>query len=138
MLNREAGRDIQTVSTPEETLVAGGFEVTVMEPVQWGTIRNSWSEYDGEQYFYLPVTIRNVSDMSQGFILDMDIIAPNGDPVDSIASEVDDDDITEVGALLPDSGTTSYLHVLYAGDGDYTIEFSNRAETVAVSFNVVK
>jgi len=120
----EAVPEIQTTFRLGETLVVDGLEITVMDTVSWGTIRSSWSANDGERYFYLPVTLHNTSDQAQGFPWDFVLFGPDGNELNSITWDVEDD-ISWVGELLPGAETSGYLHILYTEDGVYTLQFND-------------
>lgn len=130
--------EIQTEFSLGETLEVEGIEITIADSISWGRINSRWSDLDGEYYFYLPVTITNVSDESNGFPWSFDIFGPNGSTLDSITWEVEADDISRAGDILPDASLTEYLHVLFAQDGEYIIEFRDWEfdDYLRVSFNV--
>lgn len=129
---------VQTEFSLGETLDLNGLELTIADNISWGRIRSNWSDRDGEYYFYLPVTMVNNSDESTGFPWGFDIFGPNGNTLDNISWEIDADDISRAGDILPGASSTGYLHVLFDGDGEYVLEFSDwdLDDALRVIFNV--
>jgi|GEM_PF-1516241 len=108
-----------------EMLDVNGLEVTFINDLSWGHIRKSWSDNDGQPYFFLPVSLRNTSDEARGFPFGFDIFGPNGQALESIVWDIDEEDITRASDLLPGASAMGFLHVLYVGDGDYTLHFND-------------
>jgi len=130
--------EIQTEFTLGETLEIEGLEITIADNISWGLIR-SRTDLNGEYYFFLPVTLNNLSEETTGFPWGFDIFGPNGNALDSIAWEVEEDDISRgAGDILPGATLTGYLHVLFVGDGEYIFEFTDWEfdDSLRVSFNV--
>ena len=116
--------EVQTEFELGEMLVFEGLEITLINDISWGIVMNSWSDHMGEYYFILPVSMRNTSDEAKGFPWGHDIFGPNGNALDSIAWEIDEEDVTQSNDLLPGASSMGYLHVLYVGDGTYTLQLS--------------
>jgi len=123
--NFDAVPQVKTEYEMGEMLDVNGLEVTFINDISWGFIRKSWSDNDGEPYFFLPVSLRNTSDEARGFPYGFDIFGPNGQALDSITWDIDEEDITRASDLLPGASAMGYLHVLYVGDGDYTLHFND-------------
>ena len=123
--NHAAVPEIKTEFVLGETLTVEGVEITIADIVSWGTVLNSWSDLQGEHYFYLPVTLRNVSDESKSFPWDFDIFGPAGNALANVVWDIDEEDITRSGDVLPGASTMGNLHVLYVGDGDYVLQFKD-------------
>lgn len=117
--------EIKTEFELGETIDVDGLEITITGIVSWGIIINTWSDHNGEYYFALNVTMRNASDESRGFPWGFDAFAPNGHSVPNIAWDIDNEDITRADDILPGATLTGLLHLLYVGDGDYTLQFSD-------------
>jgi len=115
--------EIQTEFSLGETLNIGGMEITIADDISWGIIQDTWSDHEGEYYFFLPVALHNASNEAQGFPWSFDIFGPDGTTVDSIAWVVDADDISRSDDILPGARYSGYLHVLFVGDGVYTLQF---------------
>ena len=113
----------QTEFSLGETFVIEGLEITFQDNISWGTIRSRHSNFDGEHYFYLPVALHNASDTTQSFPFSVETFAPNGQATERISWDVEGEDITRSNDLLPGARDTGYLHILYSGDGTYTIHF---------------
>ena len=119
-----------------ETLDIGGLEITFRDNISWGTIRDNYSSHNGSHYFVIPVTLRNASNESKRFPWGFKAHGPNGNELDSIRWDVDGEDITDSGDILPGATSEGYLHVLYAGDGVYTLIFSDYELLDDLSVNV--
>ena len=117
--------EIQTEFTLGETLEVDGVEITIDDDISWGLIRSRFSDYDGENYFFLPVTVNNTSEDSAGFPRGFSVFAPNGNTLDSISFDVEEEDISRAGEVLPGASLEGYLHVLFVGDGEYVVEFED-------------
>jgi len=123
--NFAAVPEVQTEFALGETLEVEGVEITIDDNISWGRISSRFSDLDGEYYFFLPVTVNNVSEESVGFPWSFNIFAPNGNTLDSITFDVEEEDISRAGDILPGASLSGYLHVLFAGDGEYTIQFED-------------
>jgi len=108
-----------------ETLDIAGLEITFINDISWGTIRNNWSDNNGEHYFYLPVSMRNNSDESKGFPWSFEIHGPNGQLVDTVEWEIEEEGIKRANDLVPGASIQENLYILYVGDGEYTFTFSD-------------
>lgn len=49
-----------------------------------------------------------------------------------------DENIDFAGDLKPGASYKSYFHILYDGDGNYSIDFDNYSQKVSVEFKVIK
>jgi len=114
------------------------MEITFGDIIRWGTIRARWSDFDGEHYFVLPVTMYNASDQSQSFPWGFDAFGPDRQALDRISWDVDAEDITRVGNILPGGSSAGYLHLLFVGDGEYTLQFSDWSfdDELRINFHV--
>ena len=129
--------EIQTEFGLGETFEFDDLEITVGNNISWGTIRSRISDHDGENYFYLPVTLTNIGDDSSGFPWGHTIFGPNGNEVEGIVWDVEADDISREGDALPGATINGYLHILFVGDGEYVIEFEDfRDDNIRVVFDV--
>lgn len=107
-----------------ETIDVDGLEITIAEIVSWGTIRDTWSDHEGDHYFILSVSMLNASDESKRFPWGFGAFAPNGHSLPNITWFVDGEDITMADEILPGASLTGFLHLLYVGDGEYTLQIS--------------
>jgi len=121
--DHEAVPELKTEFALGETLVIDGMEITIMDSIAWGTVRNNWSDYAGEPYFYFPVALHNASDKANRFPYDFEVFGPDGKTIKSITWDLDEDDITRMDDILPGADTTGDLHIMYTGDGEYTLLF---------------
>ena len=135
----DAVPEVRTEFVLGDTLAVDNIYLHFGETVGWGQIDSRWSARDGERYFILTVTITNNSDRAAGFPWSMQSFGPDGHELDRIAWEVDNDDITRVGDMLPGATQTGYLHLHYTGPGQYTLLFDDRfvtGETLRLTFNI--
>jgi len=123
--NFDAIPQVQTEFKLGEKLEVAGLEITFIDDISWDTIRNNWSENAGKPYFYLPVSMRNISDEAKGFPWGMQIHGPNGQTVDTVEWEVEEEGIKRANDLVPGASIQENLYILYVGDGDYTFTFSD-------------
>jgi len=134
--NFDAVPEVITEFVAGETFEFDGMEFTIHEGLSWGTIRDTFSDYNGEHYFMLTVTMHNVSDESNGFPWGVDIFAPNGNALPTIHWWLDEDDIRDSNDILPGVSYTGILHALYVGDGEYIVEFSSWAEMDDITVHI--
>ena len=130
--------EIQTQFSLGETFEFDGLAITIEDNFSWGEIDDSWSDLDGETYFYLPVTFTNIGEESNSLNLwDFTVFGSNEAALESIDWEVEGDDITNEPDVRPGVTVEGYLHILFDGDGEYLIEFDTWDEDdVHVIFNV--
>lgn len=106
-----------------------GFRFNVYDGVGW-TITN-----DGQTAFYLPVTIKNLQDAQDEFGgISRLTYGPDGDRTTAIGNEFAND-VTPRGVVhhvSPGAAITLYAHVLYVGDGEYTLVFERTRIAVQV------
>jgi len=122
-----------------ETFEFDGLELTVADNIGFGRVNDSWSDYHGEYYFYLPITITNISDDTRGLnMFSYSFYGPDGTTLSDLSvTFMDDNDVAWAGDLQPEATTTAYMHFLYAGDGEYIIEFEYfTADNLQVIFEV--
>lgn len=99
------------------------------------TVDNRFSDYYKKTVVKIPVTIKNVSDEPHRLsIFDYQLFGASGAESENI-SYYFDDDVSDGGDLLPGSSYIKYFHILYDGDGVYTILLDNwwyEEETVEI------
>ena len=121
----DAVPEIQTEFSLGETLVVEDVEITFGEKVSWGLLRSTWSDLDGEYYFYLPVSVTNIGDSTNSFPFGVTVFGPGGLELERVAGVIDADDITRSGDIAPGATLAGYMHILYTEDGEYKIEFQD-------------
>jgi len=101
------------------------LQITFGDDVQWATIDNMLSDYDGEYYFAIPILIENITDSTQTWSpSDMTFFGSNGTESSSIWLWIDYN-ASPLGTDIRSGGVlNTYVHFLYDGDGNYFIEFS--------------
>ena len=132
--------DRQTEYVLGETFEFDGLEITIGEEIGFGRITNaSWPTLEGEYYFYLPVMLTNISDKSNRInMFDHTVFAPDGSSINihDISSLFTDYDIAWEGYKQPGTTVDSLMHILYAGDGEYIIEFGIESAEITVRFEL--
>ena len=121
-----------------ETFDWGGLEITFAEDVVWGVIKDRWSERSGENYFLLHVSATNNSQDTMWFPGEVYKFGPNGHSLPYFFSGSDRDDIMLLhDAMLPGDSKSAYFHLLYVGEGEYTLQFRDwRFSDLNVSFHI--
>jgi len=122
-----------------ETLYFLGLEITVIDDISWGTVNFEWSDYFGEIYFYLPVTVYNTTDELMFFPWGSDIIDSHGVQDSnlrfSVTGSMTESDIRET-PFEPGESVTRYLYVRYTGDGEYRFAITHFWDEVQVAFHI--
>lgn len=122
-----------------ETFVFDDLEITLENNLSFDTIKNEWSEHNGQEVVRVPVTIKNLKDETHSLnIFYYSIFGSQGTQIGSATSYFDDG-IDEAGDLRSGASYTKAFYFLYDGDGTYTIEFDDVwGPKTTVQFNVAK
>jgi len=122
-----------------ETFEYDGLEVTVGDSYLFDKVENKYSDLDGKELIKIPITVKNVSDETNSLTTSqINQFGPNGTEVDSLFIG-DDDDLAVSSDLRPDASYTKYYHILYDGDGEYVLEFSDWPnKSIEVKINITK
>ncbi len=125
------------------TFVFDDLEITIgnAEDVTWTTIDNEFSENNGKDVIVLPVTVKNLK--SESHSLNMfyyKIYGSAGTEADTASAYFSDSDIEFAGDMRSGASITSAFHIVYDGDGDYYIEFSEMlsSEKIEVKLPIAK
>lgn len=121
-----------------DTFEFDGLELTFNSNYSFDTVKNQFSEYNGNAVIKLGVNVKNVS--SEKNSLNMfyySLFGSKGTELDSITSYFDDP-IDFAGDLKPEASYKTYFYILYDGDGSYSIDFDNFSEEKSVEFDVTK
>lgn len=89
------------------------------------TLDYPFSDLHGKQIVRIPVTITNTSSEPNSLnIFDYKLFNTSRTESENV-SYCFDDDVYGAGSLLKDASYTKYFHIVYDGDGVYTINFNN-------------
>jgi len=113
--NRRAELDIL------DTLQFADFEIIFFDDISFEIIRNTFSDVQGQVMFYLPVNVTNTSHRTS-MVPGYQVLNPMGFGLDDIY--FGRDTLSSPVTLRPDATWQTYLHVLFEGEGEYVIEFS--------------
>lgn len=101
-----------------------GFELTFGE-YSFTEVDNRFSEHNKKQIVKIPVTVKNISKSPQSLnSFYYTLFGSNGTESEDVGYLLDDD-IDESGEVLPGKSYTKYFHIVYDGDGVYTIVFDD-------------
>lgn len=109
------------------TFVFDDLEITIgnEEDVTWDKIDNEFSDKNGADVIVLPVTVKNLKDESHSLnMFYYKIYGSAGTEADTASAYFSDSDIEYAGDMRSGASVTSAFHIVYDGDGDYYIEFS--------------
>jgi len=133
----DAVPEVQTEFSLGETFEFDGFEITIADDVAWGTISDEWSDHDGESYFFVPITATNNGDETNSLGWNFSIFNPSGATSEDITFDIEVEDFSRTGDIRAGGTITGYIHFLFEGDGDYTIEFDSwESNNIEVTFNI--
>ena len=124
----------QTEFTLGEPFVFEDMEITFEDDFIWGTVDSQFSDLHGHPLFAVPVTATNVGSSANSFpsAWSITVFGPDGHELDEPRIS---DDITRAGNVLPGATLTGYFHILFDGDGTYTLQFSNWNDTITLVFD---
>ena len=99
-------------------LVFGDYSFTEVD--------NRFSEFNGKIVVKIPVTITNLSnEPNELYFSYYKLFGTSGVETPITLCYYFDDDVSDVGSLLPNKSCVAYFHILYDGDGIYTITFDD-------------
>ncbi|MCL2865004.1 MAG: DUF4352 domain-containing protein [Lachnospiraceae bacterium] len=116
-----------------DTFQVDGLEVTFSDEVNWGIITNTWSRDFTEEYFYIEVTLNNVSDSTERWPFARQF-SPDGTELDTIFGE--SDSIADVGQLRAGASQSGYLHFRFDGAGEYVAALRGAPFDIEVSIPI--
>ena len=137
--------DLRNLAAPLTLSLGSTFDfdnirITLGETIGWTDINASWSNNDGKDVFYIPITVTNIYSSSHTlnrWLLTM--FGPDGLRLDKIDSYFNNDIFFGRNDMRPNATMHSYVHILYDGDGEYVIEFFDwGVYTIEVIFQVQK
>ena len=130
----------QTEFALNETFIFDDLEITIIDYIEWSVINDRWSNLHGRHIMILPVTVRNVGNLANSLNSeDVTMFGPDGIQLESLGFATTEDSVIRTGDFRPGAGIESIIHVLYDGDGEYVIEFSNlQSGNVYVIFNLIR
>ena len=113
------------------------LRITLGDTVRWTDVDASWSDLNRQTVFYIPISVTNNYSSSHrlhGWLVTM--FGPDGLRLDEVEWYFDNDVLNGRNDMRPGATLHSYLHILYDGDGEYVIEFSDWDYTIEVIFQV--
>ena len=117
--------EIETLAQLElETVEFDGLELT-FGLYSFTTVDNMFSEYDGKDVVKIPVTITNVSDEPHALLSVYCTVFGSSGSESGDVGFLFSDDVSDNDELLPGKSHTKYFHIVYDGDGTYTIYLDN-------------
>lgn len=120
------------------TITFDDLEITFATDVTWTAVDNEFSDNAGADVIAVPVTIKNVKDETNSLnIFYYKFFGSKGTELDSVAFYFDDD-VYSLGELRSGASIDTLFHILYDGDGDYFIEFSNFTDKIEVKLPIAK
>lgn len=111
----------ETLAKLERAVIKfNGLELTFGE-YSFAEVDNVFSEYDKQVVVKIPVTVKNVSQSPNYLNVFYYTLFGSSGAESPNVGYLFDDDMSEAGELLSEKSYTKYLHILYDGDGVYTI-----------------
>jgi hypothetical protein len=131
------GEDDTPPESEKNVIEFDGLELTFGE-YSFTEIDNMYSEYDKQKVVKIPVTVKNISDSPNSLnMFYYNLYGTSGTESANIGYYFSDD-VMEGGNILSGKSYTRYFHILYDGDGVYTIAFDNYRDEKIVEINVKK
>jgi len=137
--NIGGGGSRETTAELGSTFEFDDLEITISDDFGFMVFNERWSAFDGEYVFYIPITITNIGDRSNGLNpWGVTIFLPGGTGMSIIDQlEIGNDNILMSGNMQPNATMHGYIFVPYRGEGEYIIEFEDEEnDMVKVVFEV--
>ena len=145
LINNNKNKDNSQKSSKNNTNGLGstikfdGFELTFDTTYSFATIENQFSEHNGASVIKLGVNVKNVSNETKSLnMFFCKFFGANGIELDGVGAYFSGDDVLWAGDLRPGASYKKYFHILYDGNGKYSIDFDNYSQKKSVDFNVSK
>ena len=117
-----------------------GLEITFGSEIVWDKVSNQFSEHNGADVALVPITVKNIKGETHG--LNMFSYTQFGSKGTSLYSVgyYFDKEVGDMGDMRSGASQDSYMAILYDGDGNYYVEFSDYLidEPVGVSLPITK
>jgi hypothetical protein len=108
-----------------ETVEFDNLEITVGGDIEFVTYDNTYSEHDGKTLIQLPLSIKNLSDKSHSLnFMYCTFYGSKGTEAEDVNLLIDDS-FFNAGKIRPGVTQETFVYILYDGDGEYVIEFSD-------------
>lgn len=119
-----------------DTFIFDDLEITFGTEINWTTLSNQFSDFNGRDVFYIPVTVTNISDGTHGLNTFWGtVFGIDGTRLENISFYFNDD-IALAGNMRSGATQTAYWHFLYEGSGDYVIEFDDFSQQVELVITI--
>ena len=136
--SNDTNKEEETPISFNNTFTFDDLEITFKDDIQWHQISNQYSDHDGAEVFSISMTITNKKSENHGLnMFYFTQYGSKGTKLDSITAYFNDD-VSWAGDMRPDATLETRMYVLYDGDGDYYIKFSNFSTTVEVLIPITK
>ena len=115
--------------------------ITIGDSYTWTEVDNAYSGYDHQPVAVVPISVTNNDSESHGLnMFYLRYFGSKGAELDSVWTYFmeDSDSVEMAGKLRPGASGTSYMYLLYDGDGDYYVEFDNMFDKVEVKIPISK
>ena len=139
----KSGNNNTTAETTQKLSLGSKFtfdqlEVTVGTDLKKGTVDNSFSDKQGQDYIIVPLHITNLSNENHGLsYLYVKAFGSKGTKADIYYYYEDDADISKAGELRSGASNDINVKIMYDGDGTYCLTFDDWSDELNVEFEVV-
>lgn len=130
--------------TVEETITFGStfvfddLEITFADEVEWTTLDNQFSDYDGADVIVLPIHVKNVGEENNHLnIFAVTVYGSSGAEVEEFSTYYEDS-IFNASDLRPGAEHDTNIYIQYDGDGTYYVSFGLIDTEAEASFEITK
>lgn len=125
--------------TFDEPFEFDGFELTISSDIEWSSVKNPFSENNGADVILVPIHIKNISGETKSFnMFYLTLFGSSGVELENVDAYFDNTLGYGSSSLRDGVETDSILALLYDGDGDYYIEFSDFFDKLEVKLPISK
>jgi hypothetical protein len=120
------------------TFTFDGFQLTFGTKIGWDKISNQFSEQNGKDAFYIPVTVTNNTGKTSSLnMFYYKVFSPSGLQLETISAYFKNT-LEFLGDMRNGAKAEARLYVLYDGNGDYYVSFDNWTEKLEVKVPIAK
>ena len=141
--DKSNGTNATTAETTQQKYTLGSnftfdqLDITIGTDLKKGTVDNSFSDKNGQDYIIVPIHVTNLSNENHGLnYLYVKAFGSKGTKADIYYYYEDDADISKAGEMRSGASNDINVKIMYDGDGTYCLTFDDWSNEINVEFDV--